>query len=67
MLIYLQNKSTALHEAAQQGSNNVIIYLLDNGADVNAVNNVSYHNMLLLLVCITYMIVAIINFCNYHI
>ena len=67
MLIYLQNKSTALHEAAQQGSNKVITFLLNHGAKVNAVNNVSYHNMLLILVCITYMIVTIINFCNYHI
>ena len=41
--VFLQN-STALHHAAVRGSNKVITFLIDHGAEVNAINNVSYHH-----------------------
>ena len=40
--VFLQNM-TALHYAAQKGSNKVITFLIDHGAEVNAINRVSYH------------------------
>ena len=41
--VFLQN-STALHWAADEGSNKVITFLIDHGAGVNAINYVSYHH-----------------------
>ena len=41
--VFLQN-STALHCAADNGSNKVITFLIDHGAEVNAINIVSYHH-----------------------
>ena len=40
--VFLQN-NTALHWAADRGSNKVITFLIDHGAGVNAINSVSYH------------------------
>ena len=39
--VFLQANYTALHSAADNGSNNVIFLLLSNGAKVNAVTIVS--------------------------
>ena len=39
-----QQNSTALHHAAGRGSNKVITFLIDHGAEVNAINDVSYHH-----------------------
>ena len=50
--VFLQVNSTALHSAAEGGSNNVITFLLHQGAGVDDIDKVSYHHMLLLLVCI---------------
>ena len=33
-----------LHYAAFKGNNKVITFLIDHGAEVNAINNVSYHH-----------------------
>ena len=41
--VFLQNETT-LHYAAWKGSNKVITFLIDLGAEVNAINNVSYHH-----------------------
>ena len=41
MLCFLQNNWTALHAAATYGSNEVINFLIHNGAKVNAVAAVS--------------------------
>ena len=41
--VFLQN-NTALHFAAVTGSNKVITFLIDHGAEVNAIDNVSYHH-----------------------
>ena len=41
--VFLQN-NTALHYAAWKGSNKVITFLIDHGAGVNAIDNVSYHH-----------------------
>ena len=41
--VFLQNW-TALHYAAVEDSKKVIIFLIDHGATVNAINNVSYHH-----------------------
>ena len=35
---------TALHFAAYNSSNKVITFLIENGAGVNAINDVSYHH-----------------------
>ena len=43
---FLQDNSTALHYAAEAGSNNVIAYLIGNGAGVNDVDNVSYDHLI---------------------
>ena len=40
--VFLQD-STALHYAANTGSNKVITFLIDLGAEVNTINDVSYH------------------------
>ena len=40
--VFLQNW-TALHYAAKEGSNKVITFLIDHGAELNAINRVSYH------------------------
>ena len=45
--VFLQSNRTALHEAAQEGSNKVITLLLHHGAGVDDIDNVSYHHMLL--------------------
>ena len=50
--VLLQINYTALHYAVVEGSNNVITFLLHHGAGVDDFSNVSYHHMLLLLVCI---------------
>ena len=39
--VFLQN-NTSLHYAADRGSNKVITFLIDLGAEVNAINRVSY-------------------------
>ena len=41
--VFLQN-NTALHYAVYKGSNKVITFLIDNGAGVNTIDNVSYHH-----------------------
>ena len=41
--VFLQN-NTAVHIAAEKGSNKVITFLIDRGAGVNAINVVSYHH-----------------------
>ena len=41
--VFLQD-STTLHCAAANGSNKVITFLIDHGAEVNAINRVSYHH-----------------------
>ena len=41
--VFLQS-NTALHYAADRGSNKVITFLNDNAATVNAINKVSYHH-----------------------
>ena len=41
--VFLQD-STALHFAAYSGSNKVITFLIDHGAGVNAIDDVSYHH-----------------------
>ena len=46
--VFLQN-NTALHFAAEKGSNKVITFLVDHGAGVNVINDVSYHTILLLV------------------
>ena len=51
-VILLQVNNTALHCAADVGSNKVITFLLHHGAGVDDINDVSYHHMSLLLVCI---------------
>ena len=43
--VFLQDKDTALHYAAMEGSNNVITFLLHHGAGVDHVDKVSYHHM----------------------
>ena len=41
--VFLQDR-TALHCAAVNGSNKVINFLIDHGAEVNAINDVGYHH-----------------------
>ena len=41
--VFLQD-ITALHYAADAGSNKVITFLIDHGAGVNAIDEVSYHH-----------------------
>ena len=41
--VFLQN-NTALHYAAENGNNKVITFLIDHGAAVNAIDQVSYHH-----------------------
>ena len=43
LYLFLQDNGTALHDAAEVGNNNAITYLIDHGAGVNDVTNVSYH------------------------
>ena len=40
--VFLQD-DTVLHYAAYNGSNKVINFVIDHGAEVNAINKVSYH------------------------
>ena len=39
----MQDKNTPLHEAAQEGHNDIIRILLDNGANPNALDAVSLY------------------------
>ena len=41
--MFLQFGYTALHEAANSGNNDIIQNLLDRGAKIDSVNNVSVH------------------------
>ena len=41
--VFLQNR-TALHYAAEKGSNKVLTFLIDHGAGVNDVSKVNYHH-----------------------
>ena len=47
--VFLQN-NTALHYAAEKGSNKVITFLIDHGAEVNDLNLVSYHHNITIVV-----------------
>ena len=59
-LIFLQNKSTALHWAAQMGNNDVITFLIAQRAEVDAVNHVSYHNYYVTTIGAHYMMAILI-------
>ena len=50
--VFLQTNNTALHFAAFEGSNKVITFLLDNGAGINDVDDVSYYYILVCIVLI---------------
>ena len=60
VLLFLQNDSTALHWAAQIGCNDVITFLLGCGAEVDAVNHVSYNNYYVTTIGVHYVMVILI-------